>query len=149
MTLAISLFAFAFIMIMFPKELPRAALRKRIAAEKRKRGMKHDDKEDKNEEIPASIKDMLVTFKRLLMNATFMLNNIAAIFYYFGLVSSFFGCSGSHFPFQLHALLDFHTKIHRDSVQTNGIDSFLHHWHCCISLFSNGHPQLWHCDIEI
>lgn len=83
MILAVSLFGFAFIMIMFPKELPRASLRKRIAAEKKKRGMKNDE-EDINEEVPASLKDMLVTFKRLLMNATFMLNNIAAVFYYFG-----------------------------------------------------------------
>lgn len=82
--LAVSLFGFAFLMIMFPKELPRASLRKRIAAEKKKRGIKNDDGEDKSEEIPASFKDMLVTFKRLLLNATFMLNNIASIFYYFG-----------------------------------------------------------------
>lgn len=69
---------------MFPKELPRAALRRRIAMEKKKRGMKDDEEEENHDEIPASLKDMMKTFKRLLLNATFMLNNIAAVFYYFG-----------------------------------------------------------------
>jgi hypothetical protein len=83
--LACSLFGFGFFMCMFPKELPRAALRRRIASERRKRGMKTVDGNDKDpDEIPASFDDMIVTFKRLLRNATFMLNNIAAIFYYFG-----------------------------------------------------------------
>jgi hypothetical protein len=82
--LALSLFLFAFVMSMFPKELPRAALRRRIAIEKKKRGMELDGDESKHDEIPASFKDMLVTFKRLLTNATYMLNNIAGIFYYFG-----------------------------------------------------------------
>lgn len=61
-------------------------MRRRIASERRKRGMKTIDGNNKDieNEIPASLNDMLVTFKRLLKNATFMLNNIAAIFYYFG-----------------------------------------------------------------
>lgn len=82
--LAVSLFGFAFIMCMFPKQLPRAALRKRIASERRKRGMKKLDNEVDPDEIPASLSDMMVTFKRLLLNVTFMLNNLASIFYYFG-----------------------------------------------------------------
>lgn len=83
--LAVSLFGFAFIMCMFPKQLPRSAVRKRIASERRKRGMKSIEQDDKEEdEIPASISDMLVTFKRLLKNVIFMLNNLASIFYYFG-----------------------------------------------------------------
>lgn len=71
-------------MSMFPKELPRAALRRRIAEEKKKRGMKLDEDENSKGEIPASFKDMIVTFKRLLTNATYMLNNTAGIFYFFG-----------------------------------------------------------------
>lgn len=85
LVLACCLFGFAFFMCMFPKELPRAALRRRIASERRKRGMKTiDGNNEDQDEIPASFNDMIITFKRLLKNATFMLNNIAAIFYYFG-----------------------------------------------------------------
>lgn len=77
---------------MFPKELPRAAVRKRIASERRKRGMKSleigDDKQDQDE-VPASFSDMIVTFKRLLFNVIFMLNNLASIFYYFGYMREF------------------------------------------------------------
>lgn len=87
--LAVFLFGFAFIMCMFPKDLPRAALRKRIASERRKRGMKRLDSEKEIvDEIPASISDMLITFKRLLKNVIYMLNNLASIFYYFGWVTS-------------------------------------------------------------
>jgi MFS family permease len=85
LVLAGTLFGFAFVMCMFPKELPRAAVRRRIASERRKRGMKSLDNETaESDEIPASLSDMLVTFKRLLKNIIFMLNNLASIFYYFG-----------------------------------------------------------------
>ena len=84
MILALLLFAFAFTMCMFPKQLPRAAVRKRIASERRKRGMKSIEKESEHDEIPASLSDMIVTFKRLFFNLVFMLNNLASIFYYFG-----------------------------------------------------------------
>lgn len=85
LVLAAMLFGFAFIMCMFPKQLPRAAVRKRIASERRKRGMtKIDNEKDELDEIPASFSDMIVTFKRLLKNIIFMLNNLASIFYYFG-----------------------------------------------------------------
>lgn len=84
--LGISLFAFAFVMCMFPRELPRAALRKRIASERRRRGLKKVDKDEEKEPdiVPASLHDMMVTFKRLLKNVIYMLNNCASIFYYFG-----------------------------------------------------------------
>lgn len=88
LVLAVFLFAFAFIMCMFPKELPRSAVRKRIASERRKRGMKSLDKEKPEvDEIPASISDMFITFKRLIQNTTYMLNNLASIFAYFGWVA--------------------------------------------------------------
>lgn len=84
LVLALTLFGFSFIMTMFPKELPRAALRRRIAMEKSKRGLKDDEVDKENNENHASFRDMVVTFKRLLLNATYMFNNIAAVFYYFG-----------------------------------------------------------------
>ncbi|XP_055623979.1 solute carrier organic anion transporter family member 74D-like [Toxorhynchites rutilus septentrionalis] len=74
---------FAFFMGMFPKQLPRAAVRKRIAAEKQKLGMKLSEAK-KEDELPASLKDMIKTFKRLLKNKILMLNNIASVFYFFG-----------------------------------------------------------------
>jgi len=82
--LAVFMFIFSFIMCMFPKELPRAALRRKIALERKKRGMKNLEDKEVHDEIPASISDMIVTFKRLLKNLTYMLNNISSIFYYFG-----------------------------------------------------------------
>ncbi|CAG9800804.1 unnamed protein product [Chironomus riparius] len=82
--LAILMFIFSFVMCMFPKELPRAALRRKLAIERKKRGMKSLDDKEIHDEVPASLSDMFVTFKRLLKNATYMLNNISSIFYYFG-----------------------------------------------------------------
>lgn len=43
-----------------------------------------DEDEKVHDEIPASLSDMMVTFKRLVGNTVFMLNNLASIFYYFG-----------------------------------------------------------------
>ncbi|XP_055606814.1 solute carrier organic anion transporter family member 74D [Uranotaenia lowii] len=73
----------AIFMAMFPKQLPRAAIRKRIAAEKQKLGMKLSEAK-KEDELPASFKDMIKTFKRLVKNKILMLNNIASVFYFFG-----------------------------------------------------------------
>ncbi|GAB0096936.1 Solute carrier organic anion transporter family member [Sergentomyia squamirostris] len=80
--LAIVLIVFAFLLGLFPKILPRAAVRKKIAAEKARLGMKVD--EEVQTELPASVKDMITTFKRLVSNHTLMLNNLASIFYFFG-----------------------------------------------------------------
>jgi hypothetical protein len=113
MILAVSLFGFAFIMCMFPKQLPRAALRKRIASERRKRGMKSLEKETDHDEIPASLSDMLVTFKRLFLNVTFMLNNLASIFYYFGYMRKFANTYLKRFlTNSTCSLLDFHSQIY-------------------------------------
>jgi MFS family permease len=46
-------------------------------------GVKVDDQPVENE-LPASFKDMMLTFKRLLKNKVLMLNNIASVFYFFG-----------------------------------------------------------------
>lgn len=74
---------FAIFMGMFPKQLPRAAIRRRIATEKQKLGVKLSEVKKENE-LPASFKDMMITFKRLLKNKILMLNNIASVFYFFG-----------------------------------------------------------------
>ncbi|XP_065078887.1 solute carrier organic anion transporter family member 74D-like [Ochlerotatus camptorhynchus] len=83
LALGLALSFFALFMAMFPKQLPRAAVRKRIAAEKQKLGMKLSEAK-KEDELPASFKDMLKTFKRLVKNRILMLNNIASVFYFFG-----------------------------------------------------------------
>lgn len=72
-------------MALFPKELPRAAVRRRIAAEKqRRKNVGKLDIAETDEETETSIKDFFITFKRLLKNKLFMLNNFAGIFYIFG-----------------------------------------------------------------
>lgn len=73
-------------MAMFPRELPRAAIRRRIALEKQRRliATKVEVVAPIVEESETSVKDFYVTFKRLLANKVFMLNNFAGIFYVFG-----------------------------------------------------------------
>lgn len=76
-------------MAMFPKHLPRAAVRNAIEAEKERRlkaktlemSGSAEQKEETNE---TSLNGLLITFKRLLTNKIFMLNNFAGIFYIFG-----------------------------------------------------------------
>ena len=80
--LAILLFIFAGIIALFPKTLPRAAVRKMIALERNKSASSIKDNEDPDK--PASISDMLKTFKRLLKNTTLMCNNLATVFYFMG-----------------------------------------------------------------
>lgn len=76
---------FSLTIAMMPKELPRAAVRRRIEKEKIKRGLKEVEVESiETEETKASIKDMIVTYKRLFRNKIFMLMNIAGIFHLFG-----------------------------------------------------------------
>jgi solute carrier organic anion transporter family, member 5A len=77
-------FALMFIvpfMAMFPKELPRAAVRNRIAKEKERR---LNAKTLNISEESVSFNGMLMTFKRLLTNKIYMLNNIASVCYIFG-----------------------------------------------------------------
>ncbi|KAK3908294.1 Solute carrier organic anion transporter family member 74D [Frankliniella fusca] len=78
--LAVLLFLFASVLGLFPKTLPRAAARRAAAKEVK-------DKEGggaEEHESSASLKDMLLTFKRLLQNPTLMCNNAASVFYFFG-----------------------------------------------------------------
>lgn len=78
---------------MFPRELPRAAVRKRIALEKQKRSNanKFEVAPLVEEEAKASVRDFYITLKRLLANKVFMLNNFAGIFYVFGYVPTDLG----------------------------------------------------------
>ena len=80
--LAILLFIFASVIALFPKTLPRAAARKVLALERNKSAT--NVKGDQEPELPASISDMLRTFKRLLTNTTLMCNNLATVFYFMG-----------------------------------------------------------------
>lgn len=83
--IAAVLFSFSIIMAFFPKELPRSAVRKRVAREVEKRNnAKKMDFEDKNEDSETSLKDFGIAFKRLLRNKLFMLNNMAGVFNIFG-----------------------------------------------------------------
>ncbi|XP_058794443.1 solute carrier organic anion transporter family member 74D isoform X2 [Phymastichus coffea] len=78
--LAILLFIFASILALFPKTLPRAAARKIL---RNKSAASFTDKQQE-QELPASLNDMIRTFKRLLTNTTLMCNNLAAVFYFMG-----------------------------------------------------------------
>uniref|UniRef100_A0A1B0CRW9 Solute carrier organic anion transporter family member n=1 Tax=Lutzomyia longipalpis TaxID=7200 RepID=A0A1B0CRW9_LUTLO len=84
--LGVILFFFAAILFLFPRQLPRAAERRRLAAIRRNEGKTADGGEDINadENLPASFTDMVTTLKRLFSNKIFMMNNCASIFYFFG-----------------------------------------------------------------
>lgn len=69
---------------MLPKELPRAAVRKRVEREKIRRGLKEIEGNAPVEETKASIEDMIVTFKRLFRNKILMLMNLAGVLHIFG-----------------------------------------------------------------
>lgn len=96
---------------MFPKELPRSAVRKRVEKEKIKRGLKEVEGNEQAEETKASLSDMVVTFKRLFNNKVLMLMNTGAILHLFGLISQFlYDCFLLRLQFQLSPLLDLHAK---------------------------------------
>lgn len=91
MIIALVLLSFTVLMAMFPRELPRAAVRRRIALEKQKRSnAKKLEMSPLVEEVGVSCKDFYITFKRLLANKVFMLNNLAGIFYVFGYASTWY-----------------------------------------------------------
>ncbi|XP_014246660.1 solute carrier organic anion transporter family member 5A1 isoform X2 [Cimex lectularius] len=76
--LAAIMFVSASLLGLFPKTLPRAAIRKA-----QERAFKGKDA-DEAHELPASFQDMIITFKRLVTNPTLMCNNFASIFYFMG-----------------------------------------------------------------
>jgi len=92
-----SLLFFSVLFAMFPKELPRAAARRMVEEERRKKALKlaktlsEKEQMQKQEsemkstiEEKASWEDMKATFKRLLTNKTLMYNNLSSVFYLFG-----------------------------------------------------------------
>lgn len=83
--IAVVLFSFSIVMALFPKQLPRSAVRKSIAAEKERRKNKGQlETMEAEVETETSLKDFFITFKRLLKNKLFMMNNFAGTFYVFG-----------------------------------------------------------------
>ncbi|XP_054738862.1 solute carrier organic anion transporter family member 74D-like [Anastrepha obliqua] len=70
---------------MLPKELPRAKARRLVEERKRRAGNAlQADASVETEVQETSLRDMFVTFKRIVKNKTLMCNNISSIFYYFG-----------------------------------------------------------------
>ncbi|GAB0091795.1 hypothetical protein DMENIID0001_066770 [Sergentomyia squamirostris] len=82
--LGIVLFFFASLLFLFPRQLPRAAERRRLAVLRRQAGKAPDADDPTEENLPASFGDMMITLKRLFSNKIFMINNCASIFYFFG-----------------------------------------------------------------
>jgi MFS family permease len=80
-------FLFVPIMAAFPKVLPRAALRKK---EENEIKSLIDEQKAKISELDnvekASVKDLFITIKRLLMNKVYFCNTMAAVFYVFGYI---------------------------------------------------------------
>lgn len=77
---------FVFFLSLFPKELPRAHLRRILSEEeiiKSELEKSHTDLKTTSDSSKKS-NQMKETFKRVLTNKIFMLNNIAGVFYYFG-----------------------------------------------------------------
>ncbi|XP_020712743.1 LOW QUALITY PROTEIN: solute carrier organic anion transporter family member 4A1 [Ceratitis capitata] len=81
-----TLFLSGILFTMLPKELPRAKARRVVEERKRREAsaLKGEAPDEPAAEEEASLKDMLITFKRIAMNKTLMCNNISSIFYYFG-----------------------------------------------------------------
>ncbi|KAG8273911.1 hypothetical protein J6590_011460 [Homalodisca vitripennis] len=73
---------FGLMLSLFPKTLPKAALRQAVAEENRKAAGK--DVKEKKEEIPTSLKDMMITMKRLMKNKALTCNNFASVFFIMG-----------------------------------------------------------------
>lgn len=83
-----------FLISLFPKQLPRAAARAKLAKMKQKAARKllklssirgnEDELEDSDAPRKTSFKDMATTFKRLFRNKIYIYNNFASIFYCFG-----------------------------------------------------------------
>ncbi|GLG94711.1 Solute carrier organic anion transporter family member [Gryllus bimaculatus] len=82
--LACILFTLSSILGLFPKSLPRAAVRRMVEEEKKKLNSVTDESELETSELPTSLSDMITTFKRLVTNPTLMCNNLAAVFYFTG-----------------------------------------------------------------
>ncbi|XP_066901789.1 solute carrier organic anion transporter family member 74D [Halyomorpha halys] len=68
------MFVLASLIGLFPRSLPRAAMRRSMS----------QDKTKQVDELPASLHDMMLTFKRIVTNKVLVCKNIYAIFYMTG-----------------------------------------------------------------
>ncbi|XP_065221762.1 solute carrier organic anion transporter family member 74D-like [Planococcus citri] len=82
--LAVLIFIFSTLITMFPKTLPKTAIRKHKTA-----FALGKDPVQPTAELPASFSDMITTFKRLFTNYVLLCNNLAAIFYVLGAMPFF------------------------------------------------------------
>lgn len=73
------LIVFAGLISLFPRELPRAAVRRLMKEERQQLSGEVEVKVEK-----PTFSDMIVTFKRLIRNKAYMINNFSSIFYFFG-----------------------------------------------------------------
>lgn len=82
-----SLLTLSFLVSLFPRELPRAALRRRIGDVKKKlfelQNLKSNDEEQSSEHL-LTLQSLLASLKRILTNRIFMINTISFIFYSWG-----------------------------------------------------------------
>lgn len=79
-------FILAFFLLIFPKELPRAYVRRMVGAERERRALLAKGITEIKVVAEASFSDMMATFKRLSKNLVYILNNVASIFYFTGLL---------------------------------------------------------------
>lgn len=84
--LAIVIFFFSTLLALFPKTLPRAAVRKELLKRQisRQQSKTSSVRGNMETEIPTSFKDMIKTFQRVMKNPILMMNNFAAVFYFLG-----------------------------------------------------------------
>lgn len=83
--IGISLTLFSFLLSLFPRELPRAQLRRLISAEE-KRILDSKNPIVEEEKYGNKRDEMIKTFKRVLTNKILMLNTFASVFYIFGFI---------------------------------------------------------------
>lgn len=77
----------AFFLSLFPRELPRAYLRRLIKAEQLKATQCNNDDKYVSQNSLVDGSKMKTQFKRVLTNRIFMLNTSASVFYFFGFMS--------------------------------------------------------------
>ncbi|CAG9855221.1 unnamed protein product [Phyllotreta striolata] len=82
--LAVVIFIFATLLAMFPKQLPRAAVRKELLKRHISRQPSVRSSMRQETELPTSFNDMIKTFRRVMKNPILMMNNFAAVFYFLG-----------------------------------------------------------------
>lgn len=87
--IGLSLLTFSFLVSLFPRELPRAALRRKIGNVKKKLFDMHHSKNEEhdnmtNEKHLLNIQSFLLALKSIATNKIFMINTISYVFYLLG-----------------------------------------------------------------